>query len=62
MFVSAEQKGWDAHLCYVMAAYRATQHVGTGCSPNLLMLGREVDCPIDLMGDILLVILKKNAP
>ena len=32
-----------------MCAYRATMHESTGCSPNLLMLGREINLPIDLM-------------
>jgi hypothetical protein len=48
-FVSKEQSDWDDHLPYVMAAYRSTQQSSTGCSPNLLMLGREDDSPIDRM-------------
>ena len=40
---------WDHHLPYVMCAYRATQHSSTGCSPNLLMLGREIVLPVDLV-------------
>ena len=40
---------WDDHLPYVMAAYRDTQHKSTGLIPNLLMLNREIDCPLDLM-------------
>ncbi|XP_060600684.1 uncharacterized protein LOC132754103 [Ruditapes philippinarum] len=43
------QTDWDDHLCYVLAAYRSTQHKSMGCTPNLLMLGNELDCPIDLM-------------
>ncbi len=46
---SENQKDWDDHLPYVMCAYRATVHESTGCSPNLVMLGREVSLPIDLM-------------
>ena len=49
MFVDANQKDWDDHLPYVMAAYRATQHKSTGVSPNLLMLNRELNYPLDLM-------------
>ena len=49
MFVDQNQQDWDDHLPYVMAAYRATQHKSTGVTPNLLMLNREIDCPIDLM-------------
>ena len=40
---------WDDHLPYAVCAYRATIHDSTGCSPNLLMLGREVSLPVDLM-------------
>jgi hypothetical protein len=43
---------WDDHLPYVTCAYNATPHSSTGCSPNLLMWGREVNLPIDLMFDI----------
>ena len=44
--VSEGQRDWDQ---YVMAAYRASEHVVTGFSPNFLMLGREVRVPIDLV-------------
>lgn len=40
---------WDEQLPYVMAAYRATEHKSTSCTPNLLMLNRETTCPLDLM-------------
>ena len=49
MFVDANQKDWDDHLPYVMAAYKATQHTSTGVSPNLLMLNRELNYPLNLM-------------
>ena len=49
MFVSSNQKDWDDHLPYVMAAYRATEHKSTGVSPNLIMLNREINCPLNLM-------------
>ena len=48
-FVNENRKDWDDHLPYVMAAYRATCHKSTGLSPNLMMLNREVNFPIDLM-------------
>lgn len=40
---------WEDHLPYVLMAYRATVQESTGCTPNLLMLGREVTGPLDLM-------------
>ncbi len=44
-----ENKDWDDHLPYVMCAYRSTVNTSTGCSPNMIMLGREINLPIDLM-------------
>lgn len=40
---------WDIHLPYIMMGYRATLHKSTNCSPNLLMMSREVSLPIDIM-------------
>jgi hypothetical protein len=40
---------WDEVLPYVMAAYRRTEHQSTGCTPNLMMLGRETSIPLDLI-------------
>ncbi|XP_021376388.1 uncharacterized protein LOC110465118 [Mizuhopecten yessoensis] len=44
-----KQQQWDHHLQQIASAIRATQHRQTGFTPNLMMLGREVDQPIDLM-------------
>lgn len=48
-FVNDNRDDWDDHLPYLTMAYRATVHESTGCSPNLLMLGREVSLPLDVM-------------
>jgi hypothetical protein len=48
-FVNDNRDDWDDHLPYLTMAYRATVHDSTGCSPNLLMLGREVALPLDVM-------------
>ena len=48
-FVSQEQKDWDIQLPYVMMAYRSAVHNSTGYSPNQMMLGREVNLPLDLV-------------
>lgn len=48
-FVNEHFDDWDEHLPYLLMAYRATIHSSTGCRPNLLMLGREVVCSLDLM-------------
>ena len=48
-FVSSNHKDWDEQLPYVMMAYRSAEHETTGMSPNMLMFGREVATPLDLM-------------
>ena len=49
MYVAEDQKDWDLHLTCMMFVYRATPQGSSQCSPNLLMLGRETELPIDLM-------------
>ena len=48
-FLRDDQTDWDLHLGCLAAAYRATPHASTGFTPNLLMLGREVRLPTELM-------------
>lgn len=48
-YVDDDQHEWDMHLPLLTAAYRTCVHDATGYTPNLLMLGREVNAPIDLM-------------
>lgn len=49
IFVNDRRDDWDDHLPFVLMAYRASVHSSTGCTPNLIMLGRETNCPLDLM-------------
>ena len=49
LFAHENPLDWDDHIPYLLMAYRATEHASTKCSPNLLMLGREVTMPIDLI-------------
>ena len=49
MFVAENQDDWDEHLPYVMMAYRSSQHDAIKFTPNLLMLGREVGLPLDVV-------------
>ncbi|XP_014677616.1 PREDICTED: uncharacterized protein K02A2.6-like [Priapulus caudatus] len=49
--VNERRDDWDTILPYVLAAYRGTTQECTGVSPNLMMVGREVGMPIDLMFD-----------
>ena len=49
IYVEQEPLDWDDHLPYILLAYRSSEHKSTHCSPNLMMLGREVRVPIDVM-------------
>jgi transposase InsO family protein len=49
MFVNENRADWDDLLPYIMMAYQATVHESTGFSPNQMMFGREIFCPLDLM-------------
>ena len=48
-YLRGEQENWDLNLGCLAAAYRACPHESTGLSPNLLMLGREVRIPSELV-------------
>ena len=47
--LSETQRDWDLHVPAAAAAYRASEHVVTGFTPNFMMLGREVRAPVDLI-------------
>ena len=40
---------WDVLLFNVTMVHRSAEHETTGCTPNHLMLGREVTTPLDLI-------------
>jgi hypothetical protein len=40
---------WDEILPFVMMAYRSSRHDSTGHLPNILMFGREVDIPLEIV-------------
>ena len=42
---SQHQRDWDDHLPMVLMAYRSAVQTSSGCSPALLMLGRELRTP-----------------
>jgi len=48
-FVSDRANDWDVHLPYVMMAYRSSVHSSTGCTPHIMVFGRETNLPIDLI-------------
>ena len=47
--LSEDQKDWDLQLQPCMMAYRSSVHESTGETPNLLMLGRQVEVPLDVV-------------
>jgi len=49
LFTTTHQDDWDEHLPYLLMAYRTSQHGATACSPALLMYGRELRAPADLL-------------
>ncbi len=48
-YVQENQRNWDELIPYVMMAYRSSEHETTGMTPNMLMMGREVSTPLDLL-------------
>ena len=48
-FVDKNCDNWDQYLGLLMAAYRSTPHSSTGYSPNMMMFGREVTLPVDVI-------------
>ncbi len=48
-FVSEHTNDWDRHLPYVLLAYRTSLHASTGCSPQLMVYGKEANLPVDLI-------------
>ena len=53
---------WDDYLPQITSAMRAMVNRDTGFSPNMLMLGREVYRPVDLLYDIPRVNTKNETP
>ena len=43
------QRDWDEYVPFVGMAYRSSVQAPTGKIPNMLMLGRDVATPVDLM-------------
>ena len=43
------QDDWDERIPYALMAYRSSVQQSTGETPNMLMFGREIELPINLM-------------
>ena len=48
-YIAPSEKDWDELLPFMLMAYRSSEHESTGVTPNLLMFGREVNLPVDLL-------------
>ena len=49
MLLNRGQEDWDLVLPQIMRAFRGTPHTTTGETPNMMMLGREVRLPDQLL-------------
>ena len=47
--IDNEQRSWDDALPYAMMAYRSSVHELTNQSPAKMLLGREIQLPVDLL-------------
>ena len=50
-YVSESGLDWDQYLPYVLLAYRSSVNASVGCTPNLMVYGRECNLPVDVMYD-----------
>ena len=48
-YVDKHGRDWDEALPYISMSYRCTVHESTGFTPNLLMLGKEINLPIHII-------------
>ena len=48
-YLYGQQRDWDPHLECLAGAYRSTPNESTKLTPNLLMMGREVRLPAELV-------------
>ena len=48
-YLKGQQHNWDQHLGCLAIAYQATPYEGTGMTLKLLMFGREVRMPIEVI-------------
>ena len=48
-FLKDKQKEWDKFMPALVMSIRATVNRNTGFTPNMLMLGREIHVPVDIM-------------
>lgn len=48
-YVETNQRNWDEVLPLLLMAYRSSKQESITMTPNMMMLGREIDLPVDLL-------------
>lgn len=51
-YVSDHKHDLGIHLSYVLMAHRSSVHESTGYTSNMLILGREVSTPLDIIYEL----------
>ena len=51
-YLDGVEKEWDKYLPFIAASIRASVNRTTGFSPNLMMLGREVTSPLEMVTNL----------
>ena len=51
-YLKSQKHNWDQHLGCLATTYQVTPHESTGTTPNLLMFGREVRMPIEVISGV----------
>jgi len=49
--IGEDQRDWDLQLPACIMAHRDAVHESTGVTPNLVMLGRELEVPLDAISE-----------
>ena len=48
-YTESNQRNWNEVLPLLLIVYRSSKQESTKMTPNMMMLGREIDLPIDLI-------------
>lgn len=49
VYLKGQQTDWDLFLGCLAGAYRSSTHQSTGFTPNMLMLGKEIRLPTEIV-------------
>lgn len=48
-FVNVHHRDWDQYVPLLLMAYRTSTHESTKCTPAMMMMGRDLRLPVDLL-------------